>query len=312
MSIIAGIASALGGAASSFLGGAASGAGASLGSSLVNDDPSGIPAKQAEGLKSTMAGETQPAPEVAPSISGRQAAQMLGKSLGTTMTSLAKGAGEQYVGQQVQKLLSSGVKSASEQGSDTRAYLDAAFPNLNQWEQAGSGGSMSGSASSGQDVQLKSLQTQKDIAKQNNETAIKVAGIQSATAIENTKQQVYAQNEMLDTNKNESYARINNILQSSATSHQDMLLKVQQTLNEAVRRGILEATPAQVKAATQKLVSGAALDRERATNERYAPGSLSKEVKGVLEQLNWSIGGLTGDPSGNKSIYDNSRGLAIP
>src|SRR2546430_320721 len=50
------------------------------------------------------------------------------------------------------------------------------------------------------------LDKQKDIAEMQNETQKEIAGIQSATSRQNTKDQVYAQNEMLAYPQNESTA----------------------------------------------------------------------------------------------------------
>src|SRR5437868_13744861 len=49
---------------------------------------------------------------------------------------------------------------------------------------------------------------QKEIAEMQNETQKEIAGIQSATSRQNTKDQVYAQNEMLAYQQKESTARV--------------------------------------------------------------------------------------------------------
>src|SRR5256885_333337 len=51
------------------------------------------------------------------------------------------------------------------------------------------------------------LDNQKEIAEMQNETQKEIAGIQSATSRQNTKDQVYAQNEMLAYQQKESTAR---------------------------------------------------------------------------------------------------------
>src|SRR5687767_9477614 len=55
---------------------------------------------------------------------------------------------------------------------------------------------------------LKVLDNQKEIAEMQNETQKEIAGIQSATSRQNTKDQVYAQNEMLAYQQKESTARV--------------------------------------------------------------------------------------------------------
>src|SRR5689334_25102251 len=57
------------------------------------------------------------------------------------------------------------------------------------------------------------LDNQKEIAEMQNETQKEIAGIQSATSRQNTKDQVYAQNEMLAYQQKESTARVASIME---------------------------------------------------------------------------------------------------
>src|SRR5205807_8121592 len=79
-------------------------------------------------------------------------------------------------------------------------YLAAAFPELNAWERAGADASSAGMVDAGFENQKEltkmQLDNQKEIAEMQNETQKEIAGIQSATSRQNTKDQVYAQNEM--------------------------------------------------------------------------------------------------------------------
>src|SRR5690349_21382303 len=78
-------------------------------------------------------------------------------------------------------------------------YLAAAFPELNAWERAGADASSAGMVDAGFENQKEltkmQLDNQKEIAEMQNETQKEIAGIQSATSRQNTKDQVYAQNE---------------------------------------------------------------------------------------------------------------------
>src|SRR5437667_265044 len=56
------------------------------------------------------------------------------------------------------------------------------------------------------------LDNQKEIAEMQNETQKEIAGIHSATSRQNTKDQVYAQNEMLAYQQKESTARVASIM----------------------------------------------------------------------------------------------------
>src|SRR5262245_65637890 len=69
------------------------------------------------------------------------------------------------------------------------------------WERAGADASSAGMVDAGFENQKEltkmQLDNQKEIAEMQNETQKEIAGIQSATSRQNTKDQVYAQNEML-------------------------------------------------------------------------------------------------------------------
>src|SRR5205823_13125123 len=75
------------------------------------------------------------------------------------------------------------------------------FRSLNAWERAGADASSAGMVDAGFENQKEltkmQLDNQKEIAEMQNETQKEIAGIQSATSRQNTKDQVYAQNEML-------------------------------------------------------------------------------------------------------------------
>src|SRR5205809_1104162 len=64
------------------------------------------------------------------------------------------------------------------------------------------------------------LDNQKEIAEMQNETQKEIAGIQSATSRQNTKDQVYAQNEMLASQQKESTARVASIMEHTNLSKQ--------------------------------------------------------------------------------------------
>src|SRR5205809_3723967 len=64
---------------------------------------------------------------------------------------------------------------------------------------------------------------QKEIAEMQNETQKEIAGIQSATSRQNTKDQVYAQNEMLAYQQKESTARVASIMENTNLSKQQQV-----------------------------------------------------------------------------------------
>src|SRR5699024_12690042 len=67
------------------------------------------------------------------------------------------------------------------------------------------------------------LDNQKEIAEMQNETQKEIAGIQSATSRQNTKDQVYAQNEMLAYQQKESTARVASIMENTNLSKQQQV-----------------------------------------------------------------------------------------
>src|SRR5207247_4706640 len=75
---------------------------------------------------------------------------------------------------------------------------------------------------------------QKEIAEMQNETQKEIAGIQSATSRQNTKDQVYAQDEMLAYQQKESTARVASIMENTNLSKQQQVSEImRQMLTQA-------------------------------------------------------------------------------
>src|SRR5205807_10298678 len=71
-----------------------------------------------------------------------------------------------------------------------------------------------------------------------NETQKEIAGIQSATSRQNTKDQVYAQNEMLAYQQKESTARVASIMENTNLSKQQQVSEImRQMLTQAQTAG---------------------------------------------------------------------------
>src|SRR5207248_10769132 len=81
------------------------------------------------------------------------------------------------------------------------------------------------------------LDNQKEIAEMQNETQKEIARIQSATSRQNTKDQVYAQNELLAYQQQESTARVAPIMENTNLSKQ-------QQVSETMRQMLTQAPPA--------------------------------------------------------------------
>src|SRR5699024_6826169 len=131
-------------------------------------------------------------------------------------------AGTSAVSAKLLDLVGLGGKSAADKGKDTRDYLAAAFPELNAWERAGADASSAGMVDAGFENQKEltkmQLDNQKEIAEMQNENQKEIAGIQSATSRQNTKYQVYGQNEMLAYQQTESTARVASIMENANLS----------------------------------------------------------------------------------------------
>src|SRR4051812_46444875 len=147
-------------------------------------------------------------------------------------------AGTSAVSDKLLYLVGLGGKSAADKGKDTRDYLAAAFPELNAWERAGADASSAGMVDAGFENQKEltkmQLDNQKEIAEMQNETQKEIAGIQSATSRQNTKDQVYAQNEMLAYQQKESTARVASIMENTNLSKQQQVSEImRQMLTQA-------------------------------------------------------------------------------
>src|SRR5690242_21051621 len=82
------------------------------------------------------------------------------------------------------------------------------------------------------------LDNQKETAEMQNETQKEIAGIQSATSRQNTKDQVYAQNEMLAYQHKESTARVASIMENTNLSKQQQVSEImRQMLTQAQTAG---------------------------------------------------------------------------
>src|SRR3989454_11123617 len=204
--IAGGIASALaGGAMAKLFGGGDTGAcGGVQGDELATDN--NTVGMGDGGITSAVQGSNVPNPdEAVPSfVSGAMANAGNGLLEGTLQ------AGTCAVSDKLLDLAGLGGKSAADKGKDTRDYVAAAFPELHAWERAGADASSAGLVDAGFDNQKEltkmQLANQKEIAVIQNETQKQIAGIQSATSRQNTKDQVYAQNEMLAYQQKESTA----------------------------------------------------------------------------------------------------------
>src|SRR5260370_33478257 len=110
---------------------------------------------------------------------------------------------------------------------------------------------------------------QKEIAVMENETRKEIAGSQSATSRQNTKDQVYAQNEVLAYQPKESTARVASIMENTNLSRQQQVSEIKpQMLTQAQTPGQY-FTNDQIKEMTRKVSGEVDLVHQQARNQRY-------------------------------------------
>src|SRR5688572_5609133 len=272
--IAGGIASALaGGAMSKLFGGGQKAASGGIQGDVLATDNNTVGMGDA-GIKSAIQGSNVPNPdEAVPSfVSGAMAKAGKGLLEGTLQ------AGTSAVSDKLLDLVGLGGKSAADKGKDTRDYLAAEFPALNAWERAGADASSAGMVDAG-------FENQKEIAEMQNETQKEIAGIQSATSRQNTKDQVYAQNEMLAYQQKESTARVASIMENTNLSKQQQVSEImRQMLTQAQTAGQY-FTNDQIKEMTRKVSAEVDLVHQQTQNQRYGSshiGATAKDISNVV------------------------------
>src|SRR5256712_582524 len=282
--IAGGIASALaGGAMSKLFGGGQKAASGGIQGDVLATDNNTVGMGDA-GIKSAIQGSNVPNPdEAVPSfVSGAMAKAGKGLLEGTLQ------AGTSAVSDKLLDLVGLGGKSAADKGKDTRDYLPAAFPELNAWERAGADASSAGMVDAGFENQKEltkmQLDNQKEIAEMQNENQKEIAGIQSATSRQNTKDQVYAQNEMLAYQQKESTARVASIMENTNLSKQQQVSEImRQMLTQAQTAGQY-FTNDQIKEMTRKVSAEVDLVHQQTQNQRYGSshiGATAKDISNV-------------------------------
>src|SRR5699024_7883490 len=114
------------------------------------------------------------------------------------------------------------------------------------------------------------LDNQKEIAEMQNETQKEIAGIQSATSRQNTKDQVYAQNEILAYTKRSKKLKMSEILRHM--------------LNKAQTAGQY-FTNDQIKEMSRKVSDEVYLVHQQTLNQRYGffhIGATAKDISNVV------------------------------
>src|SRR5712691_2975757 len=274
--IAGGIASALaGGAMSKLFGGGQKAASGGIQGDVLATDNNTVGMGDA-GIKSAIQGSNVPNPdEAVPSfVSGAMAKAGKGLLEGTLQ------AGTSAVSDKLLDLVGLGGKSAADKGKDTRDYLAAAFPELNAWERAGADASSAGMVDAG-------FENQKELTKMqlDNQTQKEMAGSQSASSRQNTKDEVYAQTEILAYQQKDSTARVASIMENTNLSKQQQVSEImRQMLTQAQTAGQY-FTNDQIKEMTRKVSAEVDLVHQQTQNQRYGSshiGATAKDISNVV------------------------------
>src|SRR5579863_1655785 len=250
-----GISSALaGGAMSKLFGGGQKAASGGIQGDVLATDNNTVGMGDA-GIKSAIQGSNVPNPdEAVPSfVSGAMAKAVKGLLEGTLQ------AGTSAVSDMLLDLVGLGCKSAAD-------MVDAVFENQKE-------------------LTKMQLDNQKEIAEMQNETQKEIDGMQSATSRQNTKDQVYAQNEMLAYQQKESTARVASIMENTNLSKQQQVSEImRQMLTQAQTAGQY-FTNDQIKEMTRKVSAEVDLVHQQTQNQRYGSshiGATAKDISNVV------------------------------
>src|SRR5262249_25151994 len=146
-------------------------------------------------------------------------------------------------------------------------------PELNAWERAGADASSAGMVDAGFENQKEltkmQLDNQKEIAEMQNETQKEIAGIQSATSRQNTKDPVYAQNEMLAYQQKESTAPCASIMESTNLSKQQQVCEIMRQMPAQARTAGQYSTNDQIKELPRTVSAEVDLFPQQSQNPGY-------------------------------------------
>lgn len=228
------------------------------------------------GLTSSLGETTSPKPDQ-PTVEGKQASSLLEKTMRDTVQGIAAGGGQRIAKEALDGVFGSAT-SGSRMGKEARAYLDAAYPELNPWEKAGAGGTMSGAqggAAAAQNQALdKQLDAQRDIAKANNETQLKQAGLASLTSIKNNQDNLALQAEKQQYEIPVLIQQVENLAAQRDLTDEQRRAAAQSIVESATRVHNIKLDDAQKQAATDKIVE----ETKQLGGTQSAPGRVIKDL----------------------------------
>src|SRR2546429_9863539 len=131
------------------------------------------------------------------------------------------------------------------------------------------------------------MDKQKEIAEMQKETQKEIAGIQSATSRQNTKDQVYAQNEMLPYQQKESTARGASIMENTNLSKRQQVSEIMRQMLTPAHTPGQYFTNDQIKAMTRHGSAEVDLVHQQTQNQRYGSshiGATAKDISHVVTE----------------------------
>src|SRR5207247_6565435 len=108
-----------------------------------------------------------------------------------------------------------------------------------------------------------------------------IAGIQSATSRQNTKDQVYAQNEMLAYQQKESTARVASIMENTNLSKQQQVSEIMRQMLTQAQTAVQYFTINQIKKLTRKVSAGVDLVINKTQNKRKGFSNIGLIAKNI-------------------------------
>src|SRR6266511_1522395 len=125
------------------------------------------------------------------------------------------------------------------------------------------------------------LDNQKEIAEMQNETQTYIDGIQSATSPQNTKDHVYAQNDMLAYQQKEPTARVASIMENTNLSKQQHASEIMRQMRTQAQKAGQNFTNDQIKEMTRKVSAEVDLVHQQTHNQRYGSSHIGATAKDI-------------------------------
>src|SRR5207253_11381378 len=136
------------------------------------------------------------------------------------------------------------------------------------------------------------LDNQKEIAEMQNETLNEIAVIQSANSRQNTKDLVYAQNEMLAYQQKVSTARVASIMENTNLSKQQQVSEIMRHMLTQAQTAGQYFTNDQIKEVTRKVSVQVDLVHQQTQNQLYGSSHIGATAKDIANVVTDTVSGV--------------------